>query len=46
MTIDKTHLMLGFWVGLGLLLAYFMWTLITGAAGRALSAAKGGKRGN
>ena len=46
MHIDKTHLMTGFWLGLGLLLAYFIWSLLTGAAGRALSAARGGKRGN
>lgn len=46
MNIDKGHLMTGFWLGLGLLAAYFIWTLITGAASRALSAARGGSRGN
>lgn len=44
--IDKSHLMLGFWVGLGLLLAYLVWSLLSGAAGRAISAARGGSRGS
>ena len=45
MHIDKADLSKGFWVGLGLLLAYLVWTLLTGLAGRAVTAGRG-KRGN
>lgn len=43
MHIDKAHLALGFWVGLGLLFAYFLWNVATQIFGRVVH---GGGRGS